>query len=147
MRKKTVSTNTPEVYTKDGLHRLLKSARDKGASEIHFKVPKEPMLRINGELVSTHLPAVRPQTSHQVAHNICSLAGVEIPLASITETEFAFGMVNIGRFRVHLYRQRGSIGIIIRRSALEVPVLSSFGLERDSILPTGVAPTASASAL
>jgi twitching motility protein PilT len=111
---------------RESITRLLREARDAGATDVHLKVPGRPSLRVGGELVPTSHPKLLPDDTHRAAGVLMGLAGVEIPLARSREAEFAFGIGGVGRFRVHLFRQRGSIGILIHRMAVEVPRLAEI---------------------
>ncbi len=112
---------------RDSITRLLREARDAGATDVHLKVPGRPYLRVGRDLISTSHPKLLPDDTHRAAGVLMSLAGVEIPLARSREAEFAFGIGGVGRFRVHIFRQRGSIGILIHRMAGEVPHLEELG--------------------
>ena len=122
-----------ELYTKNGLSALLAEALAQGATEIHFKVPKPALFRINGSLIKTPSPVVRPQTTNQIAASICALAGRHEDIATIRELEFSFGIIGIGRFHVVLYRQRGTIGIIIRPASFQAPTLEALKLDHNIV--------------
>ncbi len=111
---------------RESIVRLLREARDAGATDVHLKVPGRPSLRVGGELVPTSHPKLLPDDTHRAAGVLMGLAGVEIPLARSREVEFAFGIGGVGRFRVHIFKQRGSIGILIHRMAVEVPRLEAI---------------------
>ncbi len=111
---------------RESIIRLLREARDAGATDVHLKVPGRPALRVGGDLVPTSHAKLLPDDTHRAAGVLMGLAGVEIPLARSREAEFAFGIGGIGRFRVHLFKQRGSIGILIHRMAVEVPRLEEL---------------------
>jgi twitching motility protein PilT len=111
---------------RDSIIRLLREAQDAGATDIHMKVPGRPCLRVDGSLVCTSHGKLLPDDTHRAAGVLMGLAGVEIPLARSREAEFAFGIGGVGRFRVHLFKQRGSIGILIHRMAVEVPSLEGL---------------------
>ena len=112
---------------RDSIIRLLREARDAGATDVHLKVPGRPCLRVGRDLVPTSHPKLLPDDTHRAAGVLMSLAGVEIPLARSREAEFAFGIGGVGRFRVHIFRQRGSIGILVHRMAGTVPHLDDLG--------------------
>ncbi len=101
------------------------------ATDIHFKVPARPRLRVQGELVETALPPLMPEDTFAAAREILRLAHREMPLATVLDEQVAFGVQGVGRFRAHLYRQRGSIGIIVHRMAFEIPRLADLGVSPD----------------
>ncbi len=111
---------------RESLIRLLREACEADATDVHLKVPGRPALRVDGELVPTSHPKLLPDDTHRAAGVLLGLAGVDAPLGKGGETEFAFGVAGVGRFRVHIYKQRGSIGILIHRMAVQVPQLAEL---------------------
>lgn len=114
--------------TRDDMVRILREARERGATEVHFKVPNRPQYRVEDVLLPVGQTYMTPASTLQIAMALCSLANLELPLASMTDTEFSFGLNGVGRFQVSLYRQRGSIAICVQRSALDIPNLAELGL-------------------
>ena len=115
-------------YDRDVMLRLLKQARDCDATDLHLKVPARPSLRVEGELVAVAGDKLSPTDTKAAVQSLMDLAGVEFPLARCQEHEFAFGVRGIGRFRVSLFRQRGSLGVVVHRMATEVPTLQALGV-------------------
>jgi twitching motility protein PilT len=114
-------------FSRDDLIRLLREARERGATEVHFKVPNRVMFRIDGVLLPQGTVALTPALGLQAAMTVCGLANLEVALASLTDREFSFGLGGIGRFHAKLYRQRGSIAMIVQRSGLDIPALADLG--------------------
>jgi len=113
---------------RDFVKNLLRQACSAGATDVHLKVPGRPSFRIEDELVPTAFDRLLPQDTFRAAHSLMELAQVDMPLARVHETEFALGLTGIGRFRVHLFRQRGSFGVVIHRIQVEVPTLETLGV-------------------
>lgn len=114
-------------YDRDGLNSLLREAREASATDIHLKAPSRPRFRIEGELVQSNHPTLRPDDTRKLAQAVLDLAGKELPLAAVTDLQIGFGIRQEGRFRAHIYRQRGSLGIVIHRMALTPPRLADLG--------------------
>lgn len=108
---------------------LLKRAAQEGASEIHLKVPNRVLFRIGDVLLPKGREALTPQATLQFANRLLEIARLEVPLATATHREFSFGLAGVGRFHVLLYRQRGSLGLIIDRLAFGAPSLDSLGID------------------
>ena len=115
-------------YDRDAMLRLLRQARDGGATDLHLKVPARPSIRVDGELCAVAQDKLSPADTRSAVQALMSLAGVEFPLARCQEHEFAFGVRNVGRFRVSVFRQRGSFGVVVHRMAIDVPSLSRLGV-------------------
>ncbi len=115
-------------YDRDAMLRLLKQARDCDATDVHLKVPARPSMRVEGELVAVAGQKLAPCDTKAAVQALMALAGVEFPLVRCQEHEFAFGLRGVGRFRVSLFRQRGSLGVVVHRMATEVPTLVGLGV-------------------
>jgi twitching motility protein PilT len=105
---------------------LLNDSLKAEATDILLKVPGRPMFRSSGRLIPTPYPELSPADTLRAAQELLGLGMKEAPLAQIREMEFSFGVARLGRFRVHLYRQRGSIAIAIHRMALSPPSLQDL---------------------
>ena len=105
---------------------LLKDSLTADATDILLKVPGRPMFRSGGRLIPTPYPELNPADTLRAAQELLGLGMKEAPLAQIREMEFSFGLARLGRFRVHLYRQRGSIAIVVHRMALSPPSLQDL---------------------
>ena len=103
------------TLNRDSVVQLLKDAASEGATEVHFKVPSRPLLRVEGSLTPTRHAAITPRGAQEAVYALCSLAQLELPVASITDEVFSFGLHGVGRFRAYIYRQRGSLAAVVQR--------------------------------
>jgi len=117
---------------REALVTLLKNAAAKGATEVHFKVPSCPLMRVDDALMPTANDALTPRTAQEVVFSLCGLAQLEIPVGAIKDREFSFGLQDIGRFRAYVYRQRGSLSAVVQRVSTELPELADLGLGREA---------------
>ncbi|MCA1830009.1 MAG: PilT/PilU family type 4a pilus ATPase [Actinobacteria bacterium] len=101
---------------------ILEGAVERGASDIHIRSGAPPYLRIAGDL---HALGNVPNTPEQVEDLAFSLMDDEEKhrFLSTHECDFAFTFEGVGRFRVNVYRQRGLVGMAIRRV---LPASQSF---------------------
>lgn len=118
-------------YDREGLKDLLREAREAEATDIHLKTPSRPRFRIGGALVQTPHATLRPADTLRIVQAILHLAGREVPLATVSDLQVGFGVHMEGRFRAHIYRQRGSLGLVIHRMALTPPQLDALGADAD----------------
>jgi len=95
----------------DGLLRRLAEA---DGSDLHLKAGSPPRIRVNGDLVRLgDEPVVQAPDLETVAKEIMHeriWAGFE----ETYEADFAYGIHDLGRFRVNAFRQRGSVGLVFR---------------------------------
>ncbi len=107
---------------------LLRRAVEATASDIHLKVGSPPAIRIDGELMRMQdLAALTPSDTEAYAQSIFTQKAAQT-FKERGEADFAYGRPDIGRFRVSVYRQRGSVSLVLRRVVAGVPPLERLGL-------------------
>ena len=110
------------------LRRALEEMVHRNASDLHLKVGRPPVLRVHGTLSETDLGVIRPDDARRCAEQILSPRQRE-ELEEQKELDFAIGVQGLGRFRVNLFQQRGTLGFVFRAIPFEIPSL------RDLMLP------------
>lgn len=110
---------------------LEELVRQKG-SDLHLKVGRPPVVRVNGELVDSKLPQLRPDDLRRCAEQIMSVKQKE-EFTERKEIDFAIGVQGLGRFRTNIFQQRGTYGMAFRAIPFDVPSLAM--LELPPILP------------
>jgi twitching motility protein PilT len=128
-------------------HKLLISAIQKNASDVHLQAGYPPLMRVNGELLEVKYHPLAPEETLEVAQEILSHTFRTEKLDALSELDVSYGIEGQGRFRVNLFRQRGSISIVLRvipisiRSFQELhlpPVLEQIAaLRRGLVLVVG----------
>jgi twitching motility protein PilT len=126
------------------------------ASDLHLKVGRPPTLRLNGDLHPLEFPALKPEDLKGLAEQLMNPKQVKA-YTDEKECDFAIGVPGIGRFRVNLYQQRGSLCFAMRAipyqartmEELALPkVLEEIALKpRGLILVTGVTGSGKSTAL
>src|SRR5579859_4384377 len=109
------------------LDRLLAYAVERCASDVHIKVGSPPFVRIDGRLERTDLSAVSPVETERIAFAIMPKQRAEEFIGS-SEADFAYSVNGLGRFRVNVMRQRGSVGLVLRRVQSDIPSFEALGL-------------------
>jgi twitching motility protein PilT len=109
------------------LKQLLGKAVGSGARDIHLKVGQPPGARIRGELVFFKSERIREEHTEAVARHIIRDPEVSARLATLLEYDTSYAVENVGRFRVNVYRQRGSLAIVLRFIPIKIPTLEELG--------------------
>ncbi len=112
------------------LHKLLLSAIQQGASDIHLQVGYPPLVRINGELRDVKYHALAKSETQAVVEEILSHTLGKDSLQDLTELDTSYSLEGQGRFRVNIFRQRGSFGIVLRIIPIAIPVFADLNLPR-----------------
>ncbi|MBQ6363936.1 MAG: type IV pilus twitching motility protein PilT [Lachnospiraceae bacterium] len=108
-------------------------AKERGASDLHINVGSRPAMRIHNELVRMEdQERLTPDDTKELLFSLMNDSQVE-KLQQTGECDFSFGRPQIGRFRVNVYRQRGTYAAAIRIMHTEVPRPEEIGLPQSII--------------
>jgi twitching motility protein PilT len=109
------------------LDQLLHEAVQREASDVHVKVGSRPFLRIDGNLEQTSRDEVQSADTERIAFAIMPKQRAE-EFLNANEADFAYAVAGLGRFRVNVFRQRGSVGMVLRRVLPGIPSFEDLGL-------------------
>jgi twitching motility protein PilT len=109
------------------VHDFLRYVVDKKASDLHVKAGGPPFIRINGHLHRTEFPSQTAADCERAAMELMTDEQVH-SFRTKGEVDFAYSERGLGRFRVNVFRQRGSVGLAIRRVLPGSPSLDTLGL-------------------
>jgi twitching motility protein PilT len=127
------------------------------ASDLHLKVGRPPTVRLNGDLVGLEgFAPLKPEDLKGLAEQLMNPKQVK-QYQEDKECDFAIGVPGIGRFRVNLYQQRGSLCFAMRAIPYQVRTIEELQLPkvleeiamkpRGLILVTGVTGSGKSTAL
>jgi twitching motility protein PilT len=130
------------------LNKLLAFGIERGVSDIHFEVGYPPHYRLHGELLgAVKVPPLAPGDTEEIAKIIMSGRSPVDFHRPFGEIDVSYSLAGMGRFRASIFRQRGSVGIVLRlipfnvRSFEELnlpPVLAEIAdARRGLVLVTG----------
>ena len=107
---------------------LLELAVNKGATDLHLKVPCPPVLRIDGTLVRQEdfLP-LTPEDIQSIFTQITS-HDQKMSYEKQRELDFAYSVSGLARFRVSALQQRGTISLAFRLVPINTPTIDELGL-------------------
>src|SRR6188508_1988037 len=126
---------------------LLKLAVEAGASDLHLKVGSYPMMRLRGDLVPAN------EASRLTHEDTVGMAAAVMStqqrqkFKDSLEIDLAYSVPGLGRFRVNVFQQRGTIGLVLRVIPIGIKSIDDLGLphvlktiaaeERGLVLVTG----------
>ena len=109
------------------VNELLRYTVERGASDLHLKVGNSPYIRVDGSLEPTRFEHLTPTDTEIFAQTLMSdHKRREFELTS--EADLGYTLSGVGRFRVNVFRQRGVVGLAIRRVRSEVPTFEELRL-------------------
>lgn len=106
---------------------LLGELRQQGASDLHLVADSEPRLRLDGQLTPMEMPRLTSQDVSRFAQSLLTDEQQEM-LAVTGQWDGAHTISSVGRFRFHLYTQRGSLAMAVRAVSDAVPTFEELGL-------------------
>src|SRR5215471_19257282 len=108
-------------------HRILKTAVDGGASDIHIKINAPVVFRIHRQLVAIECPHPTQEWATKIVENITP-PHLKQKLEAEREIDFSYFEPGIGRFRTNLFQQRGQWCMAMRYVKTQVPSFEELGL-------------------
>lgn len=99
-----------------------------GASDVHLKVGQPPGARVRGGLVYFRLDQLTPEATLAAAMLLLRGRDASRKPESISEVDCSYEVPGVARFRVNIYRQRGSLAIVLRIIPFKVPSIDELGL-------------------
>lgn len=115
------------------IQRLLEIVIQNNASDLHLLVGFPPQLRVNGELFP--IPGSSVLTDSDLENLVYPILSTHQKHIFDTHFELDFGLefANVARFRVNLYRQRGSLAAALRMIPKQIRTIQETGLP-DSVM-------------
>lgn len=111
---------------------LLEIAKDMGASDLHITVGIPPKCRVNGELMDLGELKYLPNDTSEII-----MPMVPEQFRSVLETkgevDFSYSIPSLGRYRVNVFKQRGSYAAAIRLVGTTVPKPQQLGVPESVI--------------
>ena len=109
------------------INEILQLMVKKGISDIHFKAGVSPMVRINGELVSTRFEGFSDKHIEELAYKLLNPMQKKI-FEKEKELDFSYTITGVSRFRVNMYRQKGTVALTLRVIPLRMHNTGDFKL-------------------
>jgi len=117
------SRSAEDVHVDD----LLREATERGASDLHLSVGLPPVIRIDGKLVRLDYSPLAPNEIQRLVYDILTTDHIQW-FEKTHELDFSYGVRDVGRFRVNVYKQRGSVGAAFRAIPNQVPSFEQLRL-------------------
>lgn len=103
------------------LQQIISTAIKNGASDIHLTPGTPPVIRCSGELLRIGDDKLMPDDTLALAKEIFEINDYSEKFEKRGEVDFSFAISKMGRFRVNVFKQRGSVAIAIRTIPVEIP--------------------------
>src|SRR3954452_10951257 len=106
----------------------LRTMVERGGSDLHVKVGVPPTIRLHGDLCPLEgYEPLEPKDSEQAFHDIAEVRSLT-EFEESGEGDFSYSIPGLSRFRVNVFKQRGSISIVCRAIPFEIRSVEELGL-------------------
>jgi twitching motility protein PilT len=111
------------------LSQLLKLMTEKGASDLHVKPMRPPLLRIHGKLVPLKTDPLKPEQIKEMLLPMLS-PQQKTKLEEKLSIDLGYGVQGLARFRGNIYVQRGTLAAAFRRVPYDIMSIEDWGLPK-----------------
>ena len=104
---------------------LLRYTVERGASDLHLKVGNVPFLRIDGDLEPTSFDVLTTADTEAFGMAVMN-DHKKREFEATNESDNGYTLQGVGRFRINVFRQRGVVGLAVRRVRSEIPTFEEL---------------------
>jgi len=108
---------------------LLRFAHESGGSDLHISAGEPPVIRIHGEMTKVDLPPFDKEDVHNMIYDILSDFQRKV-FEEHLELDFSFGLGEIARFRVNVFKQHRGESAVFRTIPSKIPSFEELSLPR-----------------
>ena len=109
------------------LNELLMFMTKKGASDLHIKPMRPPLLRIQGRLIPIKANPLQPEEVEQMLGEILK-PGQRARFDERQAVDMGYGVPGVARFRCNIFLQRGTMAAVFRRVPFEIQGIDALHL-------------------
>jgi twitching motility protein PilT len=115
---------------RNAFHKLLAFGIERGVSDIHFEVGYPPHYRLHGELLGAiKVPPLTAPDTESIARMILEDRNQTVDFTRrFPEIDVSYSLAQRGRFRASIFRQRGTVGVVMRLIPVQVIALDQLNL-------------------
>jgi twitching motility protein PilT len=106
---------------------ILMKAVAAGASDVHLKVGQPPGARIRGDMVYFKTEKLKPEDTEAMSRHVIRDEEVRTKLDHLKQYDTSYAVRGGGRFRVNVYRQRGTLAVVMRAIPMSIPTFEMLG--------------------
>ncbi len=114
------------------IEQILKQAKEMGVSDIHITVGLPPRVRLNGALINLPYPKLTPEDTEKIITPIMKESDLET-YKKLGQVDLAYSSSEAGRYRVNVFRQRGSMACALRTVNTVIPAPEVLGVPESVI--------------
>jgi len=114
------------------LNELLSKLVERGASDIHLHAGLRPLIRINGKLEPVSDNKLKPDFTAALVDLVCDRVS-KTTLETKNQVDLAYSVPGLARFRVNIFKQRGSYSAVLRVISSNADILKVVNLPQETL--------------
>ena len=111
---------------------LLRTLVERGASDLHLHVGLPPLARLHGKLAPVADTRIATGFTEKLVDAMCD-ERQKLVFEDSHQVDLAYSVPGLGRFRVNLFRQRGSVSAVLRIISSDEAMLELVNLPQETI--------------
>ncbi len=117
--------------------KLLSKMVEHDISDIHFKADSVPALRVRGAMIlAANLPVLTADDVKTIAYQLMNKEQAAT-FEREMELDLAYSLAGVARFRINVYRQKGTLGLTLRVVPMKLRTFAELKLPVDSLTKLG----------
>lgn len=106
---------------------LLNDMVERGSSDLHICVGVPPVIRIDGQLTSLNYTKFDSMQTQRMLYDILSDEQIQ-RFEDTWELDFSYSLEDVSRFRVNIFKDKGTVAAAFRLIPIKIPTLRELGL-------------------
>jgi twitching motility protein PilT len=106
---------------------LMEEVVERGGSDLHVSAGLPPYIRINGKLTATEHDPLTPEQCQRLIFSMLNNTQRK-NLEQNWELDCSYGVRGLARFRVNVYKDRGTYAAALRALSSKIPTIETLGL-------------------
>lgn len=123
----TIGKGEPAPLEDLHLDELLRTVVELNASDLHISTDSPPVVRVDGKLKRLNFAKFTPQVSQRMLYEIITDNQIS-RFENTLELDCSYQVPRLARFRVNMYRDKGSVAAAFRLIPTKIPTLEQLGL-------------------
>lgn len=122
-KKATEARSLDETHVDE----LLLEMVEKGSSDLHICIDVPPIIRIDGHLTALNYQKFNSMQTQRLLYDILSDEQIQ-RFEDSWELDFSYSLKNVSRFRVNIFKDKGTIAAAFRLIPMKIPTIKELGL-------------------
>jgi len=117
----------PGLIDETHIDDLLMEMVQRGSSDVHICVGVPPIIRVDGQLMALNYEKINPMQTQRMLYDILSDEQIQ-RFEESWELDFSYSLRNVSRFRVNIFKDKGTVAAAFRLIPMKIPTIRELGL-------------------